>query len=97
MFDVPGARLLFVLLTFVHTRLTCTYTSLNSLMSAAIQFPRLATSNRRRSMRQKIRAPVYASFGGGCSKEITDLCRGVDISENGIAMERSGVFLQFTN
>jgi len=55
-------------------------------MSAIVQLPRPATSNRRRSARQKVVAPMYASFDGASKGEILELHEVLDISELGLAV-----------
>ncbi len=56
-------------------------------MSAIVQSSRPATSNRRRSVRQKAHVPAYASFGGASKNEIFDPCEVLDISEGGVAVQ----------
>jgi GAF domain-containing protein len=56
-------------------------------MSAIVQSPRPATSNHRRSVRQKVHAPAYATFGGSSGNEMLELCEVLDISENGVAVQ----------
>ena len=56
-------------------------------MSATVQSPRPSTSNRRRSVRQKIHAPAYASFAGASTNEMLDLYEVLDISEDGVAIQ----------
>jgi len=58
-----------------------------SPMSASVQSPRPATSNRRRSVRQKVHVPAYASFGGESKNEMLDLYEVLDISEDGVAVQ----------
>jgi GAF domain/PilZ domain/Sel1 repeat len=58
-----------------------------SPMSAIVQSPRPAISNRRRSVRQKVHVPAYASFGGASKSEMLDLYGVLDISENGVAIQ----------
>jgi len=60
---------------------------LGSPMSAIVQSPRPATSNRRRSVRQKVHAPAYASFAGASKNEMLDLYEILDISEEGVAIQ----------
>jgi hypothetical protein len=56
-------------------------------MSAIVQSPRPTISNRRRSVRQKVHAPAYASFGGASKNEMLDLYEVLDISEGGVAIQ----------
>jgi hypothetical protein len=56
-------------------------------MSAIVQSPRPTASNRRRSVRQKVHAPAYASFGGASKNEMLDLYEVLDISEGGVAIQ----------
>jgi hypothetical protein len=56
-------------------------------MSAIVQSLRLAATNRRRSVRQKVHAPAYASFGGASKNEMLDLYEVLDISEGGVAIQ----------
>jgi hypothetical protein len=56
-------------------------------MSAIVQSPRPSASNRRRSVRQKVHAPAYASFGGASKNEMLDLYEVLDISEGGVAIQ----------
>src|ERR1700731_1477321 len=56
-------------------------------MSAIVQSLRLAATNRRRSVRQKVHAPAYASFGGASKDEMLDLYEVLDISEGGVAVQ----------
>jgi putative methionine-R-sulfoxide reductase with GAF domain len=58
-----------------------------SPMSAIVQSTRSAISNRRRSVRQKVHAPAYASFGGASKNEMLDLYEVLDISEDGVAIQ----------
>src|SRR5258708_14002070 len=44
-------------------------------------------SNRRRSVRQKVHAPAYASFAGASRNEMLDLYEVLDISEDGVAVQ----------
>ena len=60
-----------------------------SPMSAIVQSTRSAVSNRRRSVRQKVHAPAYASFGGASRNEMLDLYEVLDISEDGVAIQCS--------
>jgi putative methionine-R-sulfoxide reductase with GAF domain len=55
-------------------------------MSAIVQSPRPDISNRRRSVRQKVHAPAYATFGGD-SDDMLDLYEVLDISEDGAAVQ----------
>src|SRR5258707_2054114 len=56
-------------------------------MSAIVQSPRPDISNRRRSVRQKVHAPAYASFAGASKNEMLDLYEILDISEEGVAIQ----------
>jgi len=56
-------------------------------MSAIVQSPRAPASNRRRSVRQKVHAPAYASFAGSARSEMLDLYEVLDISETGVALQ----------
>jgi GAF domain/PilZ domain/Sel1 repeat len=56
-------------------------------MSAIVQSPRPTVSNRRRSVRQKVHAPAYASFAGASKNEMLDLYEVLDISEGGVAIQ----------
>jgi hypothetical protein len=56
-------------------------------MSAIVQSPRPASSNRRRSVRQKVHAPAYASFAGASRNEMLDLYEVLNISEDGVAIQ----------
>lgn len=56
-------------------------------MSAIVQSPRPTTSNRRRSVRQRVHAPAYASFAGASKNEMLDLYEILDISECGVAVQ----------
>ncbi|MDQ1388872.1 MAG: diguanylate cyclase [Acidobacteriaceae bacterium] len=56
-------------------------------MSAIVQSPRPDISNRRRSVRQKVHAPAYASFAGASRNEMLDLYEVLDISEDGVAIQ----------
>ena len=56
-------------------------------MSAIVQSPRPTASNRRRSVRQKVHAPAYASFGGASKNDMLDLYEVLDISEGGVAIQ----------
>jgi putative methionine-R-sulfoxide reductase with GAF domain len=58
-----------------------------SPMSAIVQSTRSAISNRRRSVRQKVHAPAYASFGGASKNEMLDLYEVLNISEDGVAIQ----------
>src|ERR1700688_13491 len=58
-----------------------------SPMSAIVQTPRPTTPNRRRSVRQKVHAPAYASFAGASKNEMLDLYEILDISECGVAVQ----------
>jgi hypothetical protein len=58
-----------------------------SPMSAIVQSPRSTLSNRRRSVRQKVHAPAYATFGGASRDEMLDLYEVLDISEDGVAVQ----------
>ena len=58
-----------------------------SPMSAIVQSPRRDISNRRRSVRQKVHAPAYASFAGASRNEMLDLYEVLDISEDGVAVQ----------
>jgi hypothetical protein len=60
---------------------------LGSPMSAIVQSPRLTIPNRRRSVRQKVHAPAYATFGGASRDEMLDLYEVLDISEDGVAVQ----------
>lgn len=56
-------------------------------MSAIVQSPRPAISNRRRSVRHKVHAPAYAIFAGASKSEMLDLYEVLDISEDGVAVQ----------
>ena len=56
-------------------------------MSATVQSPRLASTNRRRSVRQKVHVPAYATFSGDSKKDLLDLYEVLDISEGGVAVQ----------
>jgi len=56
-------------------------------MSAIVQSPRTDVSNRRRSVRQRVHAPAYASFAGASKNEMLDLYEVLDISEDGVAIQ----------
>jgi len=58
-----------------------------SPMSAIVQSPRPTISNRRRSVRQRVHAPAYASFAGASKNEMLDLYEILDISEYGVAVQ----------
>ncbi|MHB8216558.1 MAG: GAF domain-containing protein [Candidatus Sulfotelmatobacter sp.] len=56
-------------------------------MSAIVQSLRPPISNRRRSVRQRVHAPAYASFAGASKNEMLDLYEILDISECGVAVQ----------
>ncbi|MCU1301690.1 MAG: hypothetical protein JWQ87_1974 [Candidatus Sulfotelmatobacter sp.] len=56
-------------------------------MPATVQSSRPDIANRRRSVRQKVHAPAYASFGGSSRDEMLDLYEVLDISEDGVSLQ----------
>ena len=49
--------------------------------------PRLPHGERRRSVRQKLHTPVYASFSGGRTGTVVDLSELLDLDETGFAVQ----------
>lgn len=56
-------------------------------MSAIAHLPQSAAANRRRSVRQKVHAPAYASFVGASKSEMLELYEVLDIGEGGVAIQ----------
>ena len=51
--------------------------------------PRLPHGERRRSVRQKLHTPVYASFNGGQTGPVVDLSELLDLDERGFSVQTS--------
>ena len=84
----PGNFQVFLPACFRQSQVNMYKTSiLGSPMSAIVQSPRPYISNRRRSMRQRVHAPAYASFAGASRNEMLDLYEVLDISEDGVALQ----------